>query len=90
MRLKNQTYDKLKTVALNIAPILTFISALCTIWGVPYSAQLTASVAAFDTLIGAMLVKSTEIYRAEKEQDNYNTDDNEGYEYEDTTDDTEE
>ena len=93
MRLKNKTYDTLKTVALIIAPILTFVSAICIIWGVPYSEQITATLSALDALLGALLTNSTDRYRAEQVQMNYNTDDNEGYEvyeYEDTDNDTEE
>ena len=93
MKLKNSTYDKLKTVALIVAPLLTFAAAVCVIWGVPYSEQITATIAALDTFLGTLLTNSTDAYRAETEQMNYNTDDNEGYEvieYEDQEIDTEE
>ena len=93
MKLSNHTYDVLKNVALNVAPILTFVSAICVIWGVPHSEQITATLAALDTLLGALLVNSTNIYRAEQEQMNYNTDAEDGLEvidYEDTDIDTEE
>lgn len=55
----NKTYDILKKIALNFAPLATFIGAICIIWGVPYSEQITATLAALDTLLGALIHKSS-------------------------------
>ena len=60
--MSNKTYDILKNVALFGAPIIVFISALCSIWDVPYCAQITASLAALDTLLGAIVVVAKKIY----------------------------
>lgn len=49
----NKTYDRLKTAALLVAPVIVFISSVCSIWEIPYTAQITATLAALDTLIGA-------------------------------------
>lgn len=59
MKLSNKTYDILKKVALILAPLITFIGALCAIWGVPHSEQITATLAALDTLIGSLLTISS-------------------------------
>ena len=59
----NKTYDTLKTIALVATPIITFLAALCTIWNVPYCEQITASLAALDTLIGAFVIKSSMDYK---------------------------
>lgn len=60
--MSNKTYDILKNVALFGAPIIVFISALCSIWDVPYCAQITASLAALNTLLGAIVVVAKKIY----------------------------
>ena len=66
----NKTYDILKKIALNFAPLATFIGAICTIWGVPYSEQITLSLAALDTLIGALIVKSSKDYHKQTATEN--------------------
>ena len=66
MKMKNKTYDTLKTVALIVAPILTFTSAVCAIWNVPYSEQITATLAALAALIGTLLKDSSDKYNTEK------------------------
>lgn len=75
MKLDNRTYDILKKIALVIAPVATFIGAVMVIWNVPFAEQITATLAAIDSLIGALLGISTKNYRADKIQDTFNTDD---------------
>ena len=58
----NSTYDKLKSIALIIAPILTFIASLLKIWNVPYSTQILATLSAIDVLVGAIVTISKELY----------------------------
>ena len=53
--ISDKTYDIIKMVALIGAPVIVFLSALCNIWAVPYAAELTATLAAIDTLIGAVV-----------------------------------
>lgn len=67
--MKNTTYDKLKNIALVIAPILTFASALVDIWGIPYGAQITATIAALDVCIGAIVVVAKKIYEGKNKED---------------------
>lgn len=54
--MSNRTYDIIKMVSLIAVPIVAFISALCTIWNVPHSEQITATLTAIDTLLGAIVV----------------------------------
>lgn len=67
MIFKNETYDLLKKIAFIFAPLATLIGALCIIWGVPYSEQITATLAAVDTFLGALLVKSSNDYRKQED-----------------------
>lgn len=53
--ISNKMYDFIKLVALIGAPVIVFLSALCNIWAVPHAAELTATLAAVDTLIGAIV-----------------------------------
>jgi small basic protein len=53
--ISNKVYDTIKLVALIGAPVIVFLSALCNIWAVPHAAELTATLAAIDTLIGAIV-----------------------------------
>ena len=61
----NQTYDRIKLAALLVAPVIVFISSVCSIWNVPHTAEITATLAALDTLIGAAVAILKKQYDAE-------------------------
>ena len=67
MKLKNNTYDRLKLIAWVLAPTLTLISALCNIWEVGNADKITATLAALDTFLGAVLTVSNFNYHKEEE-----------------------
>jgi len=54
--MSNKVYDTLKTIALVATPVLAFVAAVVSIWNVPYGAELTATLTAIDTLLGAIVV----------------------------------
>lgn len=56
MKISNKVYDTLKFIALLIAPLCTFFAALVEIWGIPYGPQIVATIAAFDALLGAIVI----------------------------------
>ena len=60
--MNNKTYDILKFVALLIAPVIVLVSAIVDIWGIPYGAQITATLAAIDVFVGSVVVIAKEIY----------------------------
>ena len=63
MKMSNNTYDTLKWIALIVLPALvTFVAALGEIWGIPYSAQVAATIAAVDAFLGACLQVSSANY----------------------------
>lgn len=70
--MSNKTYDILKFAALIATPIITFLCAIVSIWGIPYGQQITATLAALDTLIGAIVVIAKTQY--EKKQKKEETD----------------
>lgn len=68
--MSNKTYDTLKFIALLIAPIVTFVGSLVSIWGIKNGELIVASLAAFDTLVGAVVAIAKAIY--DKEHNNGN------------------
>jgi len=63
--MSNKAYDILKLISLIIAPIATFTAALSQIWNIPYGAQITATIAAADVLMGAIVTIAKKIYDKE-------------------------
>ena len=58
----NKVYDRIKNAALILAPILTFIASLVTIWGLPYGEAITATISSIDTLLGGIVLVAKKIY----------------------------
>ena len=67
MKISNRTYDTIKFVSLIIAPIVTFASALATIWGWgDVGTKVVATISALDVLVGAVVVILKAIYEKQK------------------------
>ncbi len=64
----NKTYDIIKTVALFAVPVLAFIASLCSIWNVPYCEQITATLTALDTLLGAIVIVAKKLYDGKQKE----------------------
>ena len=60
--MSNKTYDTIKLIALACVPILAFIASVCTIWNVPHAEQITATLTAFDTMLGALVIVLAKVY----------------------------
>lgn len=95
MKFSNETYDKLKWIALVLLPAIEVLwLTLGKIWGFPYLVEIGSTIAAVDVFLGSLLGVSTRNYRAEKEQDGFNDDGigmyDEVEEYEEETDAAEE
>lgn len=65
--MSNKTYDTIKAVALFAVPVLAFAASLCSIWNVPYCEQITATLTALDTLLGAIVIVAKKLYDSKKE-----------------------
>lgn len=73
MIISNKAYDILKFIALLILPISELISALASIWGLPYGEQIVASISAVALFLNALLkVSSDNYWTAQKESENAN------------------
>lgn len=64
--MSNKTYDIIKTIALFAVPVLAFAASLCSIWNVPYCEQITATLTAIDTLLGAVVIVAKKLYDGQK------------------------
>jgi len=65
--MSNKTYDALKNLCLIVIPFLAFLSTICEIWNVPYTEQITASLVAIETFLGALVKISNVNYTKKKE-----------------------
>lgn len=67
MKLPDRVYNVLKWVVIIVLPALaTLYAALSAVWGWPYSQEITTSITAVDTFLGAILCISTATYNAGK------------------------
>lgn len=62
--MSNKVYDILKWIAMILLPAIgALYLALADIWGLPYAKQITGSVMAIDTFLGAVLqISSNKFY----------------------------
>lgn len=66
-KMKNETYDLLKWIAMYLLPALgTLYFALAGIWGLPYGEQVVGTIAAVDTFLGVILGISASQYNKGK------------------------
>lgn len=75
MILSNKVYDILKFIAQIVLPaVATFYVTVAGIWGLPYGEEVSGTVMAVDTLLGALLMLSNSAYNklnsSEKEDKN--------------------
>lgn len=75
MKMSNKIYDILKFIAQIVLPaIATFYVTIAGIWGLPLGDEISRTVMAVDTLLGAILMISsanykTSIIKAESESE---------------------
>lgn len=67
--MSNKTYDILKIIALIILPFSELVSALASIWGLPYGQQIVATLVAIDAFLGALLKVSSDNYHKNEGED---------------------
>lgn len=70
--MNNKIYDILKFIAQIVLPaVATLYVTIAGIWGLPYGEQISGTVMAIDTFLGAILMISSNNYYKNKEE-NYN------------------
>ena len=66
----NKVYDVLKEIALIVLPAFaTLYLTLAGIWNLPYPQQVSGTLIAVDTFLGAILHISSKQYRETQEED---------------------
>ena len=61
--MSNKAYDVLKFIEQIVLPALaTFYVTLSSLWGLPYAEQISGTIMAVDTLMGAVLMISSNKY----------------------------
>lgn len=65
--MSNKAYDILKTTALLVLPIGTFISTVLNIWGLGYAEQIQQTFIALDVLCGAVVTIAKARYDRRKQ-----------------------
>lgn len=74
MKMSNQLYDILKFIAQIVLPaIATFYVTIASIWGLPLGDEISRTVMAIDTLLGAILMISTSQYKKSIDNSNPST-----------------
>lgn len=67
MKLNDKLYNILKWLALVILPAIgTLYTALTLIWGLPYGGEVSSTIMAIETFIGALIGISTATYNKDK------------------------
>ena len=73
MILNNKIYDVLKFIAQIVLPaIATLYITVANIWGLPYGEQISGTIMAIDTFLGALLMISTNVYNKQLEKEDKN------------------
>ena len=66
--MKNKTYDRLKWIAQIVLPaIATFYVTVASLWNLPFPEEISGTIMAVDTLLGAILMISSANYKKESE-----------------------
>lgn len=67
--MSNKVYDVLKFIAQIVLPALaTLYLTVANIWGLPYGEEISTTVMAIDTFLGAVLMISSSNYNKNKEE----------------------
>lgn len=67
--MSNKTYDLLKNLCLIVIPLIAFVSTICGIWNVPYTEQITGTLVALETFLGAVVKIANTNYNKAKEEE---------------------
>ena len=66
--MSNKVYDALKFIAQIVLPALaTLYVTIASLWGLPYPDEISGTVMAIDTFLGAILMISSNQYHKKEE-----------------------
>lgn len=62
--MSNKVYDVLKFIAQIVLPaVATFYVTIASLWALPYPEEISGTIMAIDTLLGAILMISSSNYK---------------------------
>ena len=65
----NKVYDALKFIAQIVLPgLATLYVTISSLWGLPYPDEISGTIMAIDTFLGALLMISSNKYYIDKEE----------------------
>ena len=64
--MSNKVYDRLKTIALTLPLIITFISAIMKIWNIPYATEVGLTLNALNALVAGIVKIANDRYNLKK------------------------
>jgi hypothetical protein len=67
--LTNKQYDSIKQIALIAAPLAVLLSTILKVWHVPYTAEITATLAAINVFLGSFVSIQKAMYDKKNEED---------------------
>ena len=67
--MSNKIYDVLKFIAQIVLPAMaTLYVSIASLWGLPYQEEISGTIMAIDTFLGAVLMISSNQYYKDKEE----------------------
>lgn len=67
--MSNKIYDVLKFIAQIVLPAMaTLYVSIASLWGLPYPEEISGTIMAIDTFLGAVLMISSNQYYKDKEE----------------------
>lgn len=69
IRISNKLYDILQIVCRMILPFADFVSAMGSIWRIPFAAEICATLTACHVLLGTFLKIVSDNYKRQQEEE---------------------
>lgn len=66
--MSDKVYDTLKWIGLITVPVITFLTAVVNIWGIPMGDQIVMILAAVDVFVGAVVAIAKSQYDRKQKQ----------------------
>lgn len=60
--MSNKMYDILKDIALIFPLVITLVGAIMKIWGIPYTAEVCATLTAINAFIAGLVAIANKLY----------------------------
>ena len=69
IRISNKLYDILQIICRMILPFVDFVSAMGSIWKIPFAAEICATLTALNVLLGTFLKIVSDNYKRQQKKE---------------------